>query len=285
MPHRLPSADSGKWAARHRNMSDSDNTRRFSWDGVTPAADAPSSASFRSTPTDDSAGLPTTLGLRLTEGLHFLQEAHDLAVDVGVDVWEFALDLRELRSVGLTNSDLRWMVLKGYLQPGCETTLPGEPQRSFRPIQGLIFAKRTCFVLTPAGVEAARSTGAHSERGGDAATLRPTTSGDRPPAPRVVPHWDADLQELRVNGLIVKQFKVPAPNQEMVLAAFEEEHWPARIDDPLPPQAEQDPKRRLHDTIVSLNRNHKHRMLRFMGDGSGEGVRWTIVTTTDDAPE
>ena len=98
------------------------------------------------------------------------------------------------------------------------------------------------------------------------------------PAPRVVPHWDADLQELRVNGLIVKQFKVPAPNQEMVLAAFQEEGWPTRIDDPLPPQAEQDPKRRLHDTIVSLNRTHKHRLIRFMGDGSGEGVRWTIVT-------
>jgi hypothetical protein len=99
-----------------------------------------------------------------------------------------------------------------------------------------------------------------------------------------VPHWDPDLQELRVNGLIVKQFKVPAPNQEMVLAAFEEERWPLRVDDPLPPQADQEPKRRLHDTIVSLNRSHKHRVIRFTGDGSGEGVRWALVSgdTSDD---
>ncbi len=96
-----------------------------------------------------------------------------------------------------------------------------------------------------------------------------------------MPRWDGDLQELRVSGVIVKQFKVPAPNQEMILSAFQEENWPVRIDDPLPPAHDQDSKRRLHDTIVSLNRNHKSRFIRFMGDGTGEGVRWTLVT--DDA--
>ena len=38
----------------------------------------------------------------------------------------------------------------------------------------------------------------------------------------------------------MKQFKVPSPTQESILAAFEEEGWPAAIDDPLPPQPEQD---------------------------------------------
>lgn len=265
-------------------MHDNEPTRRFPCDSVPPAVpiDCISSGSAAG----EAGDLSATLSLRLSEGLHFLLEAYELAADVGVDVWEFALDLRELRSVGLTNSDLRWMVLKGFVQPGCETTLPGEPQRSFRPIQGLIFAKRTCFVLTPSGLEAARTpTSRGGTRSENAEAGRPTVAAAAPPRTRVVPHWDADLQELRINGLIVKQFKVPAPNQEMVLAAFEEEHWPARIDDPLPPQAEQDPKRRLHDTIVSLNRNHKHRMLRFMGDGSGEGVRWTVVTSADEPAE
>ena len=36
---------------------------------------------------------------------------------------------------------------------------------------------------------------------------------------------------------------------------------------------------------MSLNRNHKHRLIRFMGDGSGEGVRWTIVDDSADKPE
>jgi hypothetical protein len=72
----------------------------------------------------------------------------------------------------------------------------------------------------------------------------------------------------------VKQFKVPAPNQEIILAAFEEENWTARIDDPLVPHPAIDSKRRLHDTINSLNRNQKNPLLRFLGDGNGEGICW-----------
>jgi hypothetical protein len=75
----------------------------------------------------------------------------------------------------------------------------------------------------------------------------------------------------------VKLFKVPAINQEAVLAAFEEEEWPPRIDDPLSPRGEQNPKRRLHDTITALNRNQKAPLIRFFGDGSGQGVRWEFT--------
>ena len=56
------------------------------------------------------------------------------------------------------------------------------------------------------------------------------------------PTWDRDRQELRWGDEVVKQFKVPSPNQETILAAFEEEHWPSRIDDPLSPRLDQDPK-------------------------------------------
>ena len=59
--------------------------------------------------------------------------------------------------------------------------------------------------------------------------------------------------------------------------AFEEEGWPAKIDDPLAPQSQQDPKRRLHDTIKCLNRNQKNELLHFRGDGTGEGILWELV--------
>lgn len=221
---------------------------------------------------------------RVGEGLRFLLEAKEYAVDVDTDLWNFALELSELRAVGLTNSDLRWLAMKGFVEFGRETTLPGEATRSFHRLQGLTFTKRTCCIITPSGADAVRALGPPTEQAKPAQPSAPPQTSTQP-APRVVPHWDSDVQELRINGLIVKQFKVPAPNQEMVLAAFQEEHWPARIDDPLPPQADQDPKRRLHDTIVSLNRSHKHRLIRFMGDGSGEGVRWTIVDDSADKPE
>jgi hypothetical protein len=50
------------------------------------------------------------------------------------------------------------------------------------------------------------------------------------------------------------------------------------VDDPLPQHPEIDPKRRLHHTLVALNRNQKCRAIRFTGDGSGEGVCWERTT-------
>lgn len=219
---------------------------------------------------------------RVASGLLSLVKAKEYADDVEADLWDFALELRELKSLGLTNSDLRWLVLKGYVEVARETTEPGDEQRTFRKSRGLTFVRRHGFVITSAGVAAVTAVVATSAPESSPITLgRVETVARLPPPrpqPRVAPRWDSDLQELRVNGLLVKQYKVPAPNQEMLLAAFQEENWPVRIDDPLPPQVDQDSKRRLHDTIVSLNRNHKHRLIRFMGDGSGEGVRWAVVT-------
>jgi hypothetical protein len=80
-----------------------------------------------------------------------------------------------------------------------------------------------------------------------------------------------------LGGKLVKRFRVPSPNQERILAAFEEEGWPPRIDDPLPPHPEQEPKRRLRDTIKSLNRHQINRLLHLTGDGTGQGVRWNTA--------
>lgn len=66
-------------------------------------------------------------------------------------------------------------------------------------------------------------------------------------------------------------------NQLAVLAEFQRQAWPVRIDDPLPDAGEQSPKRRLNDTIRSLNRNHQISALRFSGDGTGAGVLWRIL--------
>ncbi len=96
-------------------------------------------------------------------------------------------------------------------------------------------------------------------------------------APAARPRWDDDRKELWFGSVLVKKFRFRSPNQEMVLIAFEEEHWPAKLDDPLPPVPNQTSKQRLHDAIKNLNRHHLHRVLRFTGDGTGEGVRWERV--------
>jgi hypothetical protein len=63
----------------------------------------------------------------------------------------------------------------------------------------------------------------------------------------------------------------------LILAVFEEEGWPRRIDDPLPPGHGINPKVRLHESIARLNRNQVNRTIRFGGDGYGRGVRWAQI--------
>jgi hypothetical protein len=74
----------------------------------------------------------------------------------------------------------------------------------------------------------------------------------------------------------VKRFRVPAANQGLILAAFEEEGWPRFIDDPLPRHGDEEPARRLQATIKSLNRHQASPLIRFRGNG-GEKVLWEVV--------
>jgi hypothetical protein len=213
---------------------------------------------------------------RVEHALVALLEALMYAEDLNCSAWDFALDISSIRRLNLSKSDLRWLVGKGFVDHAIEVTLPGDSDRSFRRPSRLSFRKSACFVLTAAGADVARSLhSAHKP----ATALGLTTGRLRPlmiaPSPeRLVPTWDNQRQELRVGSVVVKRFKVPATNQEIVLAAFEEEHWPARIDDPLPPRQEQSSKRRLQETIKSLNRSQKRPLIHFLGDGSAKGICW-----------
>ena len=68
-------------------------------------------------------------------------------------LWDFALENDRLYETGLTISELRWLVAKGFAEHGQDTSFYGDPHRSFRPSRGLTFVPTTCFVLTPQGAE------------------------------------------------------------------------------------------------------------------------------------
>jgi hypothetical protein len=199
--------------------------------------------------------------------------------------WEFAIGIDELRTAGLLSSDFRWLICKDFLDHACEIAPANDELRSFRRGPRLRFGRTSCFVLTIAGVGFVTSMLRHARRnqrrrrGPLHRIAQGNGQGNRNSLPVLTPtpKWDRDRQELRLGDVVVKQFKVPAVNQERILAAFEEEGWPVRVDDPLPPVTDQDPKARLHDTIVSLNRNQKRALIRFYGDGTGQGVRWGMV--------
>jgi hypothetical protein len=100
-----------------------------------------------------------------------------------------------------------------------------------------------------------------------------TTARTFPASPR----WDANTRTLFCGDGVVKRFKLPAANQELILTAFEEEGWPPRIDDPLPGEPGVDPRQRLRDTIRALNGKQDCPALRFSGDGTGTGISWHCV--------
>jgi hypothetical protein len=214
------------------------------------------------------------LSRELQSALAELLSAFQSAKDTESAQWDFAVSIRLMSKLGLTMTDLRWLVRKGFVEHAQEVTVLGENGRAFRPTGDLTFTRKTCFVLTEAGV--ARALQSNGQLGN-------AKSRDKSPhrfeEQRLNPvvHWDPDTRKLTVNGQIIKRFKWPAANQEAILSAFQEEGWPERIDDPLPPQPEQDSKRRLSDTIKCLNRKQTNHLLHFRGDGTGEGITWEFV--------
>jgi len=220
---------------------------------------------------------------RLRSGLDLLLEAYHYAHDADRSAWDFALGLAPLRAAGLGCSELRWLVCKGYVEHKREITDGADSGRAFCDGPPLILQRRSQFVLTDAGVDFAAAHLNHQTASLPALSPSSSLNGSPPitaDVPAALPHWDAELRELCVDGRLVKRFRVPSPNQERVLSAFQEEGWPARIDDPLPPDGDYAPKHRLRDTIKSLNRHQVHSLLRITGDGTGEGIRWHPTTST-----
>lgn len=113
-------------------------------------------------------------------------------------------------------------------------------------------------MITETGVLAA----GFSSEGANSPPSRYSNSAEIASLSSYLPRWDRKLRQLLYDGCLVKQFRLPAGNQEAVLAAFEQEGWPPSIDDPLPFLTRQRSKRRLHETIRHLNANHQDRLIR-----------------------
>ncbi len=231
-------------------------------------------------------------------GMNELARAVEYARDLDSPLWDFAVEMERLLALGMTTSDLRWLVKRGYATHAREITRPQDLERRFEGAeQNLALANNTCFMLTEAGLaELGRD---HSQPERAVLTIPMAAHVEDPESPaetsalpsREMPNWDSDSRTFLVGQHVIKRFRVPSPNQEAVLEAFQEEGWPMSIDDPLSPVPDQHPKRRLRDTIKGLNTNQAAELIRFRGDGTGERVVWEFVSqsasrvdSTDDLP-
>lgn len=191
------------------------------------------------------------------------------------DIWDFAVEVDLLRSLGANRTDFRFLMSQGFVRHGIEVKARS-PRRHFRESDEMVFRQTSAFVLTEAGHDFASdfvSKDSCEHRLSDDLPENVCNCRARTKV-SVIPVWDVDRHELTIGGELVKRFKWRATNQELILATFQEECWSARIDDPLPPRPNQDPKRRLHDTIKCLNRKQVNKLVKFHGDGTGKGVLW-----------
>jgi hypothetical protein len=210
---------------------------------------------------------------RLEGGLRLLAHAQRYGALESEKREQFAVKSRELADRGLSECDLTWLLSQSIVQHLVECTSAEDDERRFRT-GGAGLGEKSCFLLTPQGCEFLGEFFCveFSPRQPATLAIRPESVAMQPG--KALPRWDNDRQELTFDGRLVKRYRLPSPNQTAILSAFAEEGWPPRIDDPLSPHVDQDPKRRLHDTIRNLNRAQVHVLLRFVGDGSGQGILW-----------
>jgi hypothetical protein len=204
----------------------------------------------------------------IRQGLRLLSQGRDLAMASGSDVWEFAVEIGELYAIGVTNAVLRWLVKQGFAEHRLEVTTRRAETRRFHTAANLGLSPRSCFVVTEQGcrVETPAPAGGLPANGAGARDAHEA---------RQTPHWDGDRRRLLFQGVVVKEFRGRPGNQELVLAVFQEEGWPPRVDDPLPRSGEVDPAARLRETVRRLNRAQRQPVLRFEADGR-RGILWSF---------
>ena len=90
--------------------------------------------------TEVRMALPANISVGLVQLLH----SFDYAAESSSSVWDFASEIGVLRAVGMTLGDFRWLVAKGFVQHGEETSVYGDRHRTFRPAAGLTFPASDC---------------------------------------------------------------------------------------------------------------------------------------------
>src|ERR1700736_5874941 len=96
--------------------------------------------------------LPAECPDRFHAALVVLLQGIEYASEMECDLWQFAVEVAQLRAAGLTNADLRWLECSGFVDHAVEKTQAGNPQRVFRPAANLALVATSCFVLCPAAI-------------------------------------------------------------------------------------------------------------------------------------
>ena len=90
---------------------------------------------------------------RLFAVLRELHEGFELARSLGRDLWDFAVELEQFQRRGVRSNDLRWLVFKGWICHGHETTTRTAGERCFSSGGPHRLDATSCFVLSQSGAD------------------------------------------------------------------------------------------------------------------------------------
>jgi hypothetical protein len=188
------------------------------------------------------------------------------------------LPFHYFRENGIGELVLRWMLFQGHVEhlTLAERT-PGGKTRAIL-VESVILTEASCFALTETGAAFADHFLAElfteEENGVEAARERLLLG-------QLVPAFNQQKRVLSWGCHILKCFRQPSPNQELLLSAAEEMAWPKWFDDPLPPVPQIRSPVRLHDAIKALNNHQTPYLVHFKGDGTGTRVGWEYRPPSD----
>lgn len=213
---------------------------------------------------------------QLQSGLAVLLQAFDFARGTASNPWDFAVERSVLYDSGLSHNDLRWLLASRFAEHGIELPPGDNERRSVRTVKSFQFHGDSCFILSVAGADFARSRLLDHQQHHPAelqcepdqdSAAHSSTSGNL--------RWNRETRRVIYGGVPCIELTRAAENLETVLEAFEKTGWATQIHDPFPQDKSGNRKRRLHNTINALNRCQSIPRIHFSSADSGHAIRWT----------
>jgi hypothetical protein len=173
---------------------------------------------------------------------------------------------------GIAEPVLHWLLYQGHIEHLSGAPLGARAGRVGTVlVESVLLTENSCFALTEAGAVFADHFLAEvfAEEENVVAVAREMLL-----LGRLVPAFNSRKRVLSWGSHVLKCFRQPSPNQELLLCAAEEMAWPGWFDDPLPPVPQTSSKVRLHDAIKALNRHQAPYLVHFKGDGTGTRIGW-----------
>jgi hypothetical protein len=216
---------------------------------------------------------------QLTPGrraLLLLSEEYATAQRQQADPWQYALELPQLLRHLSDITVLQALFLHGLIAHRIEKRRRGGQRRFADPPMPFSFCKRSCFSLTPAGVDfverklasgralAKGKGGAVELAEADLARIKPTFRKSSLDGHR----------QLKVLSHLLIEFKYFAPIQENYLQAWQDRLWSPLVPNPYAGKPGARAKKRQHDALDHLNRHQSLPLLWLRGDGTGLNATW-----------